>query len=151
MAARAVIDRRTFLRTGVGAVVFGMTATLTVPQRVAASPSSEPTPPPLGVTLFGASWCPYCHAVATVLSAFEEQGQIELLTISLDGGPIGVIEEAKPDEGEAAALGVTGVPVTIIFDPATGEPGHVIRGFRGYGAFIAEMRAAAARLSATYR
>lgn len=136
------MNRRRFIG-GLGAVIVGV--------MTAAQASSQSAPAsnrrPLGVTFFGASWCPFCHGAATVLKAFEESGEIELLAISVDGRPIGVIADPQPDRGEAAALGVSGVPVTVIFDPADGQPAHVIRGFKGYGAFIAEMRAVALRLS----
>lgn len=102
---------------------------------------------PLGVTFIGASWCPYCHGAATVLKAFEEAGEIELLAISMDGRPIGVIADPQVDQGEAAALGVSGVPVTVLFDPVSARPAHIIRGFKGYRAFIAEFRAAARRIA----
>ncbi len=111
-----------------------------------ALPSAARARAPLGVTLFGASWCPYCHKAAQLLVSLERAGQIDLLVISLDGGPIGVVADPVPDSGQAAALGVRGVPVTVIFDPATGAPAHFIQGFKGYGPFLAQLRAAAAQL-----
>ncbi|MEL7464773.1 MAG: conjugal transfer protein TraF [Pseudomonadota bacterium] len=102
---------------------------------------------PLGVTLFGAGWCHFCHSAAQLLVSLQNAGQVELLVISIDHRPIGVVTDPVPDDGHAAALGVHGVPVTVVFDPATGEPSHFIRGFRGYGPFLKELRAAAAAIS----
>lgn len=135
------VTRRTaFLALG------GLAAALPALPNAAAAPNSRRSQA-LGVTFFGASWCPYCHGAATVLKAFEEAGEIELLAISMDGRPIGVIANPQADQGEAAALGVSGVPVTVLFDPVSGRPAHIIRGFKGYGAFIAEFRAAARRIA----
>ena len=103
-------------------------------------------PQKLGVTLFGASWCPFCHKAAQLLVSLRDAGQIDLIVISLDAGPIGVVADPVPDTGQAEAIGVRGVPVTVVFDPKTGDPAHFIRGFKGYRPFLNEMRSVAALL-----
>ena len=137
------LTRRALLHKSVGAI----SAVSASPLLFAVSPAvAAPSRNPIGVTFFAASWCPFCKGAAAVLKGLADQGHIALLTISLDAKPIGALTEFAADSGEAAAMGVSGVPVTLIFDPVSAEPVARIDGFRGYGPYLAKLRAAASAI-----
>ena len=56
---------------------------------------------------FYRSDCPYCHAFAPTLEAFQVRHGIQVVAISVDGGPITGFPNARPDNGIATALKVT--------------------------------------------
>lgn len=103
----------------------------------------------LGVMLFGASWCPYCHGAASVLASLADAGQIDLIVVSLDGRPVGPVTSPIADDGRARELGVVGVPTTLIFNPTTGEPEIAFTGFKGAASYIGQLKQAAAQLAET--
>lgn len=98
----------------------------------------------VGILFFGAGWCPYCHQAAAILHQLRQAGQIEIFAVSLDGQPLGVLQDVVPDDGRAAKLGVVGVPQTFIFDPKTKTPVPVISGFPSAAQYVAALRQAAA-------
>ena len=69
---------------------------------------------------FYRSDCPYCHAFAPTLEAFQIRHGIQVVAISVDGGPITGFPNARPDNGIATALKVKQVPAVFLAQPFTG-------------------------------
>ena len=65
--------------------------------------------------------CPYCHAFAPTLGAFEARHGIKVVAISVDGGSIPGFAGARRDNGIAATLKVTQVPAVYLAQPFTGK------------------------------
>ncbi|MFT3815744.1 MAG: conjugal transfer protein TraF [Acidovorax sp.] len=70
---------------------------------------------------FFRSDCPYCHAFAPTLRAFEARHGIQVMAVSVDGGPMPGFPRARPDNGIATALRVAQVPAVFLAQPATGK------------------------------
>lgn len=70
---------------------------------------------------FFRSDCPYCHAFAPTLQAFESRHGIQVMAVSVDGGPMPGFPRARPDNGIANALRVSQVPAVFLAQPATGK------------------------------
>lgn len=70
---------------------------------------------------FYRSDCPYCHAFAPTLQAFEARHGIQVVAVSVDGGPMPGFPRARPDNGIATALQVTQVPAVFLAQPFTGK------------------------------
>jgi conjugal transfer pilus assembly protein TraF len=69
---------------------------------------------------FYRSDCPYCHAFAPILKAFEAGHGIQVVAISLDGGMLPGFPNARQDNGIATALQVNQVPAVFLAQPASG-------------------------------
>lgn len=70
---------------------------------------------------FYRSDCPYCHAFAPTLAAFQARHGIQVVAVSVDGGPMPNFPEARPDNGIATTLKVTQVPAVFLAQPFTGK------------------------------
>lgn len=70
---------------------------------------------------FFRSDCPYCHAFAPTLEAFQARHGITVVAISVDGGPIPGFADARRDNGIATALRVSQVPALYLAQPFTGK------------------------------
>ena len=70
---------------------------------------------------FYRSDCPYCHAFAPTLAAFQARHSIQVVAISVDGGQLPVFPNARPDNGIATALKVSQVPAVYLAQPFTGK------------------------------
>ena len=70
---------------------------------------------------FYRSDCPYCHAFAPTLQAFEARHGIQVVAVSVDGAPMPGFPKARPDNGIATALKVTQVPAVFLAQPFTGK------------------------------
>ncbi len=70
---------------------------------------------------FFRSDCPYCHAFAPTLAAFQLRHGINVVAISVDGGPIPGFPNARTDNGIARTLNVTQVPAVFLAQPYTGK------------------------------
>ncbi|MBP8804006.1 MAG: conjugal transfer protein TraF [Pseudoxanthomonas sp.] len=70
---------------------------------------------------FYRSDCPYCHAFAPTLAAFQARHGIQVVAISIDGGPMPGFPNARPDNGIATTLKVTQVPAVFLAQPFTGK------------------------------
>lgn len=70
---------------------------------------------------FFRSDCPYCHAFAPVLEAFQARHGIQIVPISMDGGAIPGIPRFRRDNGIAQTLQVTQVPAVYLAEPFTGR------------------------------
>jgi conjugal transfer pilus assembly protein TraF len=70
---------------------------------------------------FFRSDCPYCHAFAPTLAAFQVRHGINVVAISVDGGPIPGFPNARTDNGIARTLNVTQVPAVFLAQPYTGK------------------------------
>ena len=65
--------------------------------------------------------CPYCHAFAPTLGAFEARYGIKVVAISIDGGTIPGFPDARRDNGIATTLKVSQVPAVYLAQPFTGK------------------------------
>lgn len=70
---------------------------------------------------FFRSDCPYCHAFAPTLEAFQARHGIKVVAISVDGGPIPGFANARRDNGIATTLRVSQVPAVYLAQPFTGK------------------------------
>ncbi len=70
---------------------------------------------------FFRSDCPYCHAFAPTLEAFQGRHGIRVEAVSLDGGALPGFASVRRDNGTAAALRVTQVPAIYLAQPFTGR------------------------------
>ena len=70
---------------------------------------------------FFRSDCPYCHALAPTLAAFEARHGMKVVAISLDGGPMPGFADARGDNGIANTLKVAQVPAVFLAQPFTGK------------------------------
>ncbi|MCE4369658.1 conjugal transfer protein TraF [Xanthomonas hortorum] len=70
---------------------------------------------------FFRSDCPYCHAFAPTLEAFQGRHGLQILAISVDGGPIPGFPHARHDNGIAKTLRVEQVPAVFLAQPFTGR------------------------------
>lgn len=70
---------------------------------------------------FFRSDCPYCHAFAPTLAAFQARHGINIVAISVDGGPIPGFPNARMDNGIARTLNVTQVPAVFLAQPYSGK------------------------------
>lgn len=70
---------------------------------------------------FFRSDCPYCHAFAPTLEAFQARHGIHVVAISVDGGPMPGFPDARTDNGIARTLNVTQVPAVFLAQPYTGK------------------------------
>ena len=74
------------------------------------------------VLFFFYRWdCPYCHAFAPTLAAFQARHGIQVVAISVDGGPMPGFPQARTDNGIATALKVAQVPAVFLAQPFTGK------------------------------
>lgn len=64
--------------------------------------------------------CPYCHAFAPTLQAFQQRHGLKVLAISLDGGSLPGFADQRLDNGIARTLQVTQVPALFLAQPFTG-------------------------------
>ena len=65
--------------------------------------------------------CPYCHALAPTLEAFQTRHGIRVVAISIDGGPMPGFPDARRDNGIATTLKVAQVPAVYLAQPFTGR------------------------------
>ena len=65
--------------------------------------------------------CPYCHAFAPTLQAFQARHGIKIVAIGVDGGPMPGFPDARADNGVATTLKVTQVPAVFLAQPFTGK------------------------------
>ena len=70
---------------------------------------------------FFRSDCPYCHAFAPTLEAFQVRHGIKVVAISVDGGSMPGFPDARRDNGIATTLKVTQVPAVYLAQPFTGK------------------------------
>ncbi|WP_407277688.1 conjugal transfer protein TraF [Aromatoleum evansii] len=70
---------------------------------------------------FYRSDCPYCHAFAPILAAFQARHGIQVVAVGMDGGSMPGFPEARPDNGIATTLKVTQVPAVFLAQPFTGR------------------------------
>ena len=64
--------------------------------------------------------CPYCHAFAPTLQAFQQRHGLKVLAVSLDGGSLPGFADQRMDNGIARSLHVTQVPALFLAQPFTG-------------------------------
>jgi len=64
--------------------------------------------------------CPYCHAFAPTLKAFQARYGIRVVAVSLDGGAMPGFADARRDNGISRTLQVSQVPAVYLAQPFTG-------------------------------
>ena len=67
-----------------------------------------------GLFFFFRSDCPYCHRLAPTLKFLSEQYGIAVFPVSLDGGGLPEFPNPSRDNGMAASLGVSVVPLVVL-------------------------------------
>jgi conjugal transfer pilus assembly protein TraF len=65
--------------------------------------------------------CPYCHAFAPTLAAFQARHGIRVEAVSVDGGALPGFPDARRDNGIATALRVAQVPAVYLAQPFSGR------------------------------
>ena len=64
--------------------------------------------------------CPYCHAFAPTLQAFQARHGIRVVAVSVDGGSMPGFAGARRDNGISRTLQVSQVPAVYLAQPFTG-------------------------------
>ena len=76
-----------------------------------------------GILFFARSDCDFCHDQAPVLKGLQESTGLRILTVTLDGKPIPMFPDAKPDNGIAMMVsegrGIQMVPAMFLLDRKT--------------------------------
>ena len=74
-----------------------------------------------GLIYLGHPGCAGCKVFGPLLRAFAQRYGLDVLAVSLTGGPLEGWPEAVPDNGRAAKLGLAGTPVpaVVLFDTQT--------------------------------
>jgi len=71
---------------------------------------------------FGRSDCSYCHEIAPILRQLSRETGIHVLAITLDGVPLPMFPDAKPDNGISLMVsggnGITKIPTLYLIDRA---------------------------------
>jgi len=70
---------------------------------------------------FYRSDCPFCHSFAPALEAFQRRYGLQIVPVSLDGGPLPNFPQFRHDNGIAKTLNVTAVPAVFLAQPFTGR------------------------------
>lgn len=70
---------------------------------------------------FFRSDCPYCHAFAPTLEAFQARYGIQVVPISVDGSGLPTFPRFRRDNGISRTLQVTQVPAVYLAEPFTGK------------------------------
>jgi conjugal transfer pilus assembly protein TraF len=70
---------------------------------------------------FFRSDCPYCHAFAPTLEAFQAHHGIQIVPISVDGGGLPNFPQFRRDNGISRTLQVTQVPAVFLAEPFSGR------------------------------
>jgi conjugal transfer pilus assembly protein TraF len=70
---------------------------------------------------FFRSDCPYCHAFAPTLEAFQARYGIQVVPVSVDGGGLPGFPHPRRDNGIVRTLNVTQVPAVFLAQPFTGK------------------------------
>ena len=73
------------------------------------------------IFFFFRSDCPYCHAFAPTLEAFQARHGIQIVPISVDGGGLPNFPQFRRDNGISRTLQVTQVPALFLAEPLTGK------------------------------
>ncbi len=69
---------------------------------------------------FFRSDCPYCHAFAPTLEAFQARHGMQIVPISVDGGGLPNFPQFRRDNGISRTLQVTQVPALFLAEPFSG-------------------------------
>ena len=74
-----------------------------------------------GLIYLGHTDCAGCRVFGPLLRAFALRHRLDVLAVSMSGGPLEGWPEAVPDNGRAARLGLSGgpLPAVALFDTAT--------------------------------
>jgi conjugal transfer pilus assembly protein TraF len=73
------------------------------------------------IFFFFRSDCPYCHAFAPTLEAFQARHGIQVVPISVDGRGLPNFPTFRRDNGISRTLQVTQVPAVFLAEPYTGK------------------------------
>ncbi|RKF17712.1 conjugal transfer protein TraF [Altericroceibacterium spongiae] len=88
-----------------------------------------------GLFFFYSSNCGACHVQSPVVRALSDQYGLEVLAVSMDGGPNPQFPSFVVDSGQYQKMGLQGgkVPALVLFDTETKQPIPV-----GYGVMAAD-------------
>jgi len=72
-----------------------------------------------GLYFFFASYCPYCHKQAPILSSMEKVYGLKIAAVSIDNKPMpgNLYTKFTPDTGQAKRLGVLSTPALYLVQP----------------------------------
>lgn len=110
--------------------VFALPA-LALAARPAAASSSR-----LGLIFVGQSTCPYCAAIAPVLSRMNDAGHVDLMLASMDRRPIPPIYGFEDGLAHPLTRRVRTVPQVMIYHPELDQVTHVVGGVRNMRHFV---------------
>ena len=76
-----------------------------------------------GLIYLGHEGCAGCRVFGPLLRAFSSRHGLDVLAVSMSGGPLEGWPDAVPDAGRAARLGLAGVPLpaVVLFDSESRE------------------------------
>ena len=88
-----------------------------------------------GVFYFYSSSCSACRTFSPVMRALSDNYGLEVLAVSMDGGPNEVFPNYVVDSGQYQRMGLQGgtVPAIVLFDTQTKQPIPI-----GYGVMAAD-------------
>lgn len=88
-----------------------------------------------GVFYFYSSTCSACRTFSPVMRALSDRYGLEVLAVSMDGGPNEHFPNYVIDQGQYQRMGLQGgtVPATVLFDTQTKQPVPI-----GYGVMAAD-------------
>ena len=86
----------------------------------------------IGLWYFYSSTCPYCARQEPILEIVQSRAGMNVLPISLDGGPpaSGAAWSYVVNQGQAERLGVMTTPTLVVADTETGELHNLAAGLR---------------------
>lgn len=88
-----------------------------------------------GVFYFFSSACSACRVFSPIIRSISEQYGLEVMAVSMDGGPNETFPRYAVDSGQYERMGLTGnqVPALVLFDTHTKQPIPI-----GYGLMAAD-------------
>lgn len=88
-----------------------------------------------GMFYFYSSSCAACEIFSPILRSLSEQFNLQVLPVSMDGGPNKTFENYVVDTGQSIKMGLSGrqVPALVLFDTVTKQPIPI-----GYGVMSAD-------------
>lgn len=88
-----------------------------------------------GVFYFYSSSCPACQTFSPVMRALADRFGLEVLAVSMDGGPTPGFPDFAVNQGQYHRMGLEGgtVPAIVLFDTVTKKPVPI-----GYGVMSAD-------------
>jgi thiol-disulfide isomerase/thioredoxin len=96
--------------------------------------------PRIGLIFVGASWCPVCHAAASILAPAAEQSGLDILVASQDGKAIAPWTSFVDARGNPLTAKVKSIPTLLFVDLAQGTVISQFEGFPGAPQYLGMIR-----------